>query len=374
MSRFAGMILCGMTERGHKVESWTSRQTFGRLPIPSAFIRKWLGYADQFLVYPRELRQLVNRQPSDTLFVVTDQALGMWVPCFAHRPHVIHCHDFLALKSALGEFSENPTGWTGRQYQQRIRKGFSRGKTFISVSEKTREDLHRFLPRVPKISEVVRNGLNHPFRPMEMAERISLLKQVGVEIPKHGFIVHIGGNQWYKNRRGVLEIYRVYVHSHPNPLELWMIGAKPSDQLLNLAASIPKSGKVHFLSGLTNEQVNAAYSHARVLLFPSLEEGFGWPIVEAMACGTPVIATDRAPMREVGGSSAYYIHRMNSSLENDHLWAVDGAKCLQTILNLKTKKLDALRCEGLKHVEQFAAEKSLDCYERIYQRTVKLWE
>jgi len=249
MPRFAGMIRRGMTEHGHEVEVWTSDQRIGRLPVPSAFIRKWLGYADRFLIYPRKLRKLVNQQPDDALFVVTDQALGMWVPYFTHRPHVIHCHDFLALKSARGEYPEHPTGWTGRQYQRLIRKGFSHGKAFISVSEKTRADLHRFLPYAPKISEVVPNGLNHPFRPMEQAERISLLKKTGVEISEHGLIIHIGGNQWYKNRRGVLEIYRAYAAAYPKPAALWMVGALPTHQLLNLAASIPSPGKVHFLSG-----------------------------------------------------------------------------------------------------------------------------
>lgn len=136
MTRFAEMIKRGMAERGHAVESWTSRQRIECLPMPSAKLRKWLRYMDQFLIYPRTLVKRVRRQPVGTLFVVADQALGMWVPCLANRPHVIHCHDFLALKSALGEFPENPTGWTGRQYQRLIWRGFSRGQAFISVSEK----------------------------------------------------------------------------------------------------------------------------------------------------------------------------------------------------------------------------------------------
>ncbi len=165
MPRFAGMIQRGMEERGHEVKLWTSQPSLSRFPIRSVLLRKWLGYADQFLLYPRELRRQVAREPGDTLFVVTDQALGMWVPYIAHRPHIIHCHDFLALKSALGEFPENSTCWTGRQYQQLICKGFSHGQAFISVSKKTREDLLRFLPQTPRISELVYNGLNHPFPP-----------------------------------------------------------------------------------------------------------------------------------------------------------------------------------------------------------------
>jgi glycosyltransferase involved in cell wall biosynthesis len=338
------------------------------LPIQSAFVCKWLGYVDQFVIYPGKLRKMVNQQPDNTLFIITDQALGMWVPCLAHRRHVIHCHDFLALKSALGEFPENPTCWTGRQYQRLIRKGFSHGKVFISVSEKTREDLHRFLPRVPKISEVVHNGLNHSFRPMELAERISLLKQVGVEISERGFIVHIGGNQWYKNRKGVLDIYRAYATFYPKPSALWMIGSPPTEQLLNLAASIPNPGKIHFLSGLTNEQVNAAYSHARVLLFPSLGEGFGWPVAEAMAAECPVITTNIAPLTEVAGGTARLIPRMPASGTEREMWARSAAGILDEVVSLKESNWAKILHQGRLNAERFDTETALASYERIYSR------
>jgi hypothetical protein len=410
MPRFAEMIRRGMVARGHQVESWTSRERLGRLPVRSAFVRKWLGYADQFLFYPRELRQRINQQPENTLFVVTDQALGMWVPCFAHRPHVIHCHDFMALRSALGEFPENPTGWTGRQYQQLIRKGFSQGKAFISVSGKTRDDLHRFLPQPPQVSEVVYNGLNYPFRAMELAERLALLQKVGVEISGPGHVLHVGGNQWYKNRPGVLKIYRAYVAAHsghePGPLNpafspaggegarrtdegdrelktrnfvgensqpaaLWMIGSPPTDELLNLAASISAPGKVHFLSGLSNEQVNVAYAHARALLFPSLAEGFGWPIVEAMASGCPVITTDLAPMTEVAGAAARLIPRMPKDAHGQDMWATAAAEVLNEVVGLDETGRAELLAKGKLNAARFDAETALDAYEKIYARVIR---
>lgn len=371
MPRFAGMILRGMRERGHQVELWTSRQNLGRLPVASTFIRKWLGYVDQLLLYPNELRQQVSRQPDDTLFVLTDQALGMWVPPLAHRPHVIHCHDFHALKSALGEFPENPTQWTGRRYQHLIRRGFSRGKAFISISEKSRADLHRFLPKVPRISEVVHNELNYPFRPMELAERISLLKQSRVELSEHGFIVHVGGNHWYKNRAGVLEIYRAYAACHSHPPALWMIGAAPEDLLLRLAASIPVPGKVHFASGLTNEQVNAAYAHARLLLFPSLEEGFGWPIIEAMATQCPVITTERSPMTEVAGGAARLIPRMPLGAAERKEWAKMAAGVLDEVLQLKADERAKLLKRAELNATRFAAGTALAAYEKVYAMALK---
>lgn len=372
MPRFAGMIMRGMAKRGHTAELWTCRQIFGGLPIPSAYIRKWLGYADQFLIYPGKLRKLARQQPKDTLFVVTDQALGMWVPCLTHRPHVIHCHDFLALRSALGEFPENPTRWTGRQYQRLIRRGFSRGKAFISDSGKTREDLHRFLPCIPKISELIYIGLNYPFRPMELAERFSLLKGNGVEISEHGPIIHVGGNQWYKNRRGVLEIYRAYAASRSNPAALWMVGAPPTGQLLDLAASIPGPGKVHFLSGLSNEQVNAAYSHARVLLFPSLGEGFGWPVVEAMASACPVITTNIAPMTEVAGEAARLIPRMPSNAAEQKPWARTAAEVLDGVVRLDGSDRAKMLRQGSLNAARFDTETVLASYEKIYSRALMI--
>jgi glycosyltransferase involved in cell wall biosynthesis len=367
MPRFADMIRRGMEQRGHSVAVWTSSPLLASRSVPSAFLRKWLGYADQFLLYPRKLRRQIHAQPADTLFVVTDQALGMWVPHLAHRPHVIHCHDFLALRSALGEFPEHPTGWTGRRYQRLIQNGFSRGQAFISVSKKTQCDLHRFLPSPPPLSEVVYNGLNHPFRPMEIAERISKLKTAGIYVPEAGYLLHVGGNQWYKNRRGVLEMYRAYVSLVARPAALWLIGAPPSERLRALAAAIPAPGQVCFLSNLNNEQVNAGYAHAKALLFPSLEEGFGWPIVEAMASGCPVITTDVAPMTEVAGTAARLIPRMPASVNAQHSWAHAAAKVVAEVVHLDQNERARMLAQGFANAARFDTNTALAAYAKIYQ-------
>ena len=372
MPRFAGMISRAMTGRGHEVEMWTSPQKFGDLAGRSPFVRKWLGYMDQFLIYPWDLKRQVNRRPDNTLFVVTDQALGMWVPQVAHRPHIIHCHDFMALKSAIGEFPENPTGWTGQQYQRLIRNGFSQGNTFISVSEKTKADLHHFLPHPPRVSKVVHNGLNHPFRPMDLPERLACLKPTGIEISESGIIVHVGGNQWYKNRPGVVKIYQALVADNPQPPELWMIGPKPTDSLLKLAAAVPVPGKVRFPSDLSNEQVNAAYAHARALLFPSLEEGFGWPIVEAMASSCPVITTDTAPMNEIAGGAARLIPRMPQDPVKQTAWANAAAKVLDEILSLPENLKAKLIEQGKLNAARFQTETTIAAYEEIYREALSV--
>lgn len=368
MPRYVRMLEEGLRSRGHTVTVWSPRARAHRLPAPGG-LKKWMGYIDQYVIFPLEIRRRLETYSKGTLFVFADQAQGPWVPLVRNRRHIIHCHDFLALRSASGEFPENPTGWSGRQYQAMIARGFSKGRFFLSVSTKTREDLHSFLPYPPALSEVVYNGLNYPFKPLSPSTSTLALKDL--KAPANGFILHIGGNQWYKNRNGVLEIYAQYVRSIENPLPLWMIGAKPSASLEALAAAA--GGQVSFLKGLNDEQVNAAYSRANALLFPSLEEGFGWPIAEAMASGCPVITTGHAPMTEVGRDAAFYIPRrpfgQTSSAEVQQ-WANKGAAELCRVLSLQESELKERLARGQERVRDLTAEKALDGYEAVYQKVL----
>src|SRR5258707_6114071 len=146
-----------------------------------------------------------------TLFVFCDQALGPWVPLVKSRPHVVHAHDLLALRSALGDIPENPTSFTGRIYQRYIRRGFRQARHFISASKKTRDDLHRCGQVAATSSDVVYNGLNFPYEPMARHEAQEVLRTAGFPESPGGVLLHIGGNQWYKNQAGVISIYAQYV-------------------------------------------------------------------------------------------------------------------------------------------------------------------
>lgn len=364
MPRFHGMLSEGMLQRGHQVEAWSAPAVLTKGADPQARAFKWKGYFDQFALYPRELKRKVRSVGRDRLFVVTDQALGPWVPSLCNRPHVIHCHDFMAQRSALGEIPENSTGWSGKQYQRLIRRGFRFGQHFVSVSHKSRADLHRFLERQPITSEVVHNGLNSAFEVLPRETAIEDLDGVLQSEQEIGFLLSIGGNQWYKNRIGVIELYRQWCQQTDRPRQLWMIGAEPNAAMRTRAQAIPNGGRVRFLTGLSDDQVRAAYNLASLLVYPSLDEGFGWPIAEAMACGTPVLTTDAAPMTEVGGEAAFYHRRLTAG---DDQWAVDGAKLIQQILQLPDERMFEVIAKGIENAKQFSTQRALDQYESIYQ-------
>lgn len=371
MPKFASLISDGMRSRGHMVEVWTAAPRAYNLTANQK-AKKWLGYIDQYILFPIILRYRIKKIAADTVFIISDQALGPWVPALANRPHVIHVHDFMALRSALGEFSQNVLSWSGKLYQKFIRRGFTQGKRFISVSKKSENDLHRFLSKSVDESITVYNGLNYPFHKMTHKEASRIFSDFGHQLPKNGFLLHVGGNQWYKNRIGVLEIYSAYTDKTETPKPLIMIGAPPSKLLKEQAQKInnESNGEVSFLVGVPTALVCAAYSTAEAFIFPSVAEGFGWPIIEAMACGCTVLTTNDAPMTEVGGESAVYIPPIEE-FQNKYSWAKHCAEILAITLSEEKNITDCQRTKRIAHAQSFDLEKTLDLYEAAYNRALQ---
>ncbi|MDF7814276.1 glycosyltransferase [Hymenobacter sp. YC55] len=370
MPRFARMLAEGMKERGHNVEILSPQAKVSRLPAPKA-LRKWLHYIDQYITFPSAVRKGLSTYSPDTLFVFTDHALGPWVPLVADRPHVVHCHDFLAQWSALGAIPENPTGWSGQQYQKYIRQGYSQAKNFISVSRKTQQDLAHFLPTPPRSSETVYNALNQKFGPVDIEQaRASLTKQTGIDL-NAGYLLHIGGNQWYKNRAGVIEIYTAWRKNTGGTLPLLLIGEAPTLALEQLREQSGYQKDIHFLTNISDEFVQLAYAGASVFLFPSLAEGFGWPIAEAMASGCLVLTTNEAPMTEVAGDAGFLAPRRPAVEEQVTTWADEAAQVLQQILSLSPIDRSRAVEAGILNAKRFEPKTLLDQIEKIYLTCTK---
>ena len=368
---YTQMIANGMEQRKHSVQVYSPTAYLSEISN-NPKIKKWLGYVDQYLIFRILFEQKIKKFPKDSLYVICDQALGMWTTLISKKPHVIHCHDFLAQRSALGKISENKVGSSGKLYQKLIRKGYSKANNFISISNKTRTDLHEFLPKEPIFSEVVYNGLNQNFEPgnvMGVRENLEDLLKINL---MQGFVLHVGGNQFYKNRTGVLQIYIAWREIQEKELPLIMIGSEPTDTLKFAAHKSRFSKDIHFISEVSNKILKKFYQGASVLLFPSLEEGFGWPIAEAMASGCPVITTNKEPMSEVGGTSCYYLSRQPiDDTTKKMMWYKEGAKILDEVLSLTVEARENLIVSGLENSRRFNSEKALDKIEECYKEVLK---
>ena len=373
MPRFANMLKDAYEQRGHQVAMWAPQACAYNLVQKSA-LSKWAGYIDQYLLFPRWVRKQLKKQPADTLYVFADQALGPWVPLVKHLPHVVHVHDLLALRSALGDIPENLTSFTGKIYQRYIRNGFRQAKNFISISNKTRDDLHHFGQAANNSSIVVYNGLNYPYMPMSGEQALACLLHAGLPATTNGMLLHLGGSQWYKNLAGVVALYGEYVRLHcaksdVEPLPLWCISPPPSGAIKALIRDLPEQAKVLFFQGLDNKTLCAAYSYARAFLFPSLAEGFGWPLIEAQACGCPVLTTNDAPMNEIAGPSAIYLPLLKSG-DNVEQWARQGAISLYELLSLSPEARQSIEQKSVAWTVQFNADAAITAYLKMYEQAL----
>ncbi|MEY8688538.1 MAG: glycosyltransferase [Leptothrix sp. (in: b-proteobacteria)] len=371
---FARMLVDGYRARGHAVDLRRPRAWVKAL-IPSGRWSKWAGYVDQYLLFPLALRRAMQRDPPDTLYVFCDQALGPWVPLAAHRPHVVHCHDLLALQSALGEVPENPTGWTGRLYQRFIRRGFVGARHFISVSHHSRAELHRLGAVAPLTSDVVYNGLNQPWQRIDADTARTRVHAAGLPGAAPGLLLHVGGGQWYKNTAGVLALYRAHaarcVAQGRSVPPLWLVGPRLPATLQAQLLSLPAGAVVQQVGGVGGEVLEALYSLAAVMLFPSLAEGFGWPIIEAMACGCAVLTTDAAPMNEVAGSMAAYVPRLESGAPIE-AWAELGADQLARLTRRTEREVACDAAAAQDWARRFDANVAIDRYLTIYAQVASL--
>jgi glycosyltransferase involved in cell wall biosynthesis len=366
MPRFANMIGKAMQARGHTVDYWAP-QAFAHRLLRTTRLAKWAGYVDQYLIFPLQVKARLRRQERDTLYVFCDQALGPWVPLVKHLPHVVHAHDLLALRSALGLIPQNPTSLSGQLYQRYIRRGFQQARHFISVSRRTQDDLIEHGHVKAETLQVVHNGLNYAYKPRAAGEALATLRRAGMPAIDQGMILHIGGATWYKNTVGIIALYASYARRHEKPLPLWMISpAQARPDVVRALEQVPPQGQVLFFRGIDNATLEAAYSLASALLFPSLAEGFGWPLVEAQACGCAVITTDDAPMNEIGGPLATYLP-LRKPGDDLGRWADLGANALEAVLATSKAQDTAQRAQRIEWARQFTTERAIEAYHAVYQ-------
>jgi glycosyltransferase involved in cell wall biosynthesis len=321
MLRFARMLAEGLAARGHEVETWSPEPVLTRL-LPRyryAGASKFVGYFDKFVVFPRRVRTRLARaaaagRPPGVVHVV-DQANGVYGHLFRGIRRMATCHDLLQIRASLGEFKEHRLSRRACGYQRWILRSLRAMPLSVCGSRKTLEDFLRVTGLPPSRARVIHNGLNYPYRPMPALEAQAILGTLLLEhgLPvttlndgRRGFLLNVGGGQWYKNRPGLLRIYAALRGRLDPPPRLLMVGKPLAPMDLEEARALGVLDDVVQLSNLSGKQLQAAYSGAEGMIFPSLEEGFGWPIAEAQACGCPVFTSNRPPMTEVGGNAADY--------------------------------------------------------------------
>jgi glycosyltransferase involved in cell wall biosynthesis len=366
MLRFEHALADGFLGRGLPAETWRPEPVFARWVREYRYsgFPKYLGYLDKFVLFPRTIRKRLRQAAPDAVYHIVDHANAVYARHFSAVPLVVTCHDLLQVRSALGEFPQNPLTRSGEKYQRWILEGLSRLRCTACVSEKTRTDLLRLTGLPADATHIVANGLNYQYQPipaneaspvLDAALRRQNLKWPGDFTGRLRFLFSIGGAQWYKNRTGLVKIFGE-LKKRLGPTHAFVYAGPPFDaEQENLIEKLNLRGSLLHLPRLSNEELRAAYSLADGLVFPSWEEGFGWPIAEAQACGCPVFTSNRAPMTEVGGEAACYF---------DPADPVGAAEVIVNGLALP----ESLRAAGLLHARRWDPQLMLDAYLKLYDR------
>lgn len=354
MQLFGKTLETGIMQLGHEVLLIRPEPFFGRLKPSYRGIGKWLGYIDKFILFPPRLYKALSW--ADVVHIC-DHSNAFYTRYLKNIPHLVTCHDMLAIRSALGEFKENPTNWTGRRLQRMILNGLKIARHIACITEATKNDILRLTGLNPKDFLVIYYGFNYPYSPMEKQESENILTSIGIE-PKTPFFLHVGKDTWYKNRIGALDIFRcVLKNNDTSRFNLVFVGDNLSKEMRKFIVEHDLKNKIFEIAFAEGETLRALYSAASALLYPSLEEGFGWPIIEAQACGCPVFTSGRPPMTEVGGDAAVYI---------DPLDPEEAARAIVETLN-SAGKVANMREAGFLNIKRFSTKEMISKYIRVYE-------
>ena len=234
----------------------------------------------------RLVRELRRRRPD--LFFAPSHV----VPFLAPGPALTVVHD-LAFERFPGTYGQAALAYlrlTTRWAERRCR-------LLLTVSQATADDLTRLHGVDPARLRVVPLGGGEPCgRPPDPEEALARVAALGVDGP---FVLHVGRVERRKNQVTALAA----VERLP---DLRLVCAGPVADA-GVAARLSASGRCRLLGRLADADVEALYARAEALVFPSLHEGFGLPVLEAMRRGVPVVTAGVSSLPEVAGDAAVYV-------------------------------------------------------------------
>jgi glycosyltransferase involved in cell wall biosynthesis len=225
------------------------------------------------------------------------------------RPAVITVHDLTPLKLPASLTSRQQVGITSR-----ILRSIVPTDWVVCVSEHTRHDFLEHSSHPADRALVIHNGVNHeiffPVRDRAILARTRSACGVG-EAP---FVLTLSSLSPHKNLALLAEVWPSIRRQCPDALLVVAGGAAAqSEEVRAIFARRGDTSSIRFTGFVSDETFRALASTCQAFVFPSLYEGFGLPILEAMACGAPVICSDATSLPEVAGSAAALIDPNDAS-------------------------------------------------------------
>ncbi len=228
----------------------------------------------------------------------------IWSPTgsgpLSYARQVLTLHDLFPL-----EHPEWYSAAYARWYDFMFRRLSTRAVHLIAVSSYTKDRIVRVLGRDPEEVTVVHNGPGESIRltsPIQAAHTGAALA-----LPSRNYILSLSSLEARKNLPTILAAWREAQQSLPDTVWLVLAGQQPDAAVYGKQTLAGIPARVHFTGYVPEEHLAGLYSGASLFLFPSLAEGFGLPLLEAMSCGLRAITSNTTSLPEVGGEAAVYV-------------------------------------------------------------------
>ncbi len=299
-------------------------------------------------------RSLQQQIPADVYHLV-DGSHAYVLRWLKRRRSTVTVHDIIPQLQSEGRFAVPAPSRGARWLIRSSLRSLTFADRIMADSLATAQDVGAAQPAVKERVQVV-----------PLAVPPSLLPPPGIKLPnwnmrqQHGrpFLFHIGNNGFYKNRAGVVRVFdRV---RQTVSCRLVMAGPPPDAALTALIRERQLGDDVEFVVDPSDADVLNLYRMARLLLFPSYYEGFGWPPLEAMAWGCPVVCSRSGSLPEVVGDAA-----LNADVDNE---AELAAHCLRILSDQAVA--ESFVAAGAARVEQFSLENFRRDLKGVYRSLV----
>jgi glycosyltransferase involved in cell wall biosynthesis len=263
-----------------------SREALSWVP-PTARLR-WVS-KNPFVRLGGEMSAKLRRDRPDLVHV------QYTAPLFCPVPIVVTIHDVSFMEHP--EFLPAPRA---RQLQISTRYTVKRAARIITISEFSRQHIARVFGVDPGVIAVTPLAAQESFRVMnrELAARM-VRERFGIDRP---YILHVGDLHPRKNQIGLIQAFRELLAAHPNLPHLLVLAGKHTWFAPKILDQVRRSGLAERIVApgfVGDDLLPALYNAADVFAFPSFYEGFGLPVVEAMACGRPIVCSSATALPEV---------------------------------------------------------------------------
>lgn len=264
---------------------------------PKKYIRRWL-------FFPWTARRV---SASSGVHHVCDQSYAHLLAALPVGRRILTVHDLMPVKLVDGTIHPRQHRSVSYFNMMAVLYFTRLARVVIVDSEQTAQDLRAFLAKACPLIIKIFPPVDPVFFAKANATHISTLDHA---LPKlHPFrILHVGGNQPYKNVSTIIRAVAVLRDEYSTECELIKVGPFDRAQMA-LIEQLRLLNVVRKVENVSANELRALYDTADVFVFPSLYEGFGWPPLEAMACGIPVISSTKGSLLETVAPGAITIER-----------------------------------------------------------------